>query len=476
MRYSKGAASLLSTVFTFPIKSVVVVANIFDPIYHDNVGAIAPTKNKTGFGSEDKVALTNKLRQKCNDGHDDEDCTPGHGREHLAPTNSHAADAGILDTLVSADKGTDGTPSSGISIAASTCDPADIVDCYNGIVRGSNPAISCHERCNKSCCTYHDVYYSSFEDACSGFTGKVCKDESCNGKNACTDATIPSVINSCKDYESCFHAGYNAGLIKSMVDSCDGRRACFYAAAGGGSIGSIVNSCHGDYSCDTAAEENGSIGDITESCVGEGACDDLGNEHGKVGNVVKSCHGERACIETADDFGLIGSISGSCIGDYSCREFGSYFGTVGDLSNACTGKNACHLGAMYGGIIASIVNSCTADHSCRLLGHGAGKIGNVKDSCTALDSCRGAGYNRGSMGSITTSCNAEAACRDAGTGSSGAITSNLKGCCNTVSACELATQSTLPAQCNSKVRKYDEFALKLATCLQYNSIILCSPT
>jgi hypothetical protein len=59
------------------------------------------------------------------------------------------------------------------------------------------------------------------------------------------------------------------------------------------------------------------------------------------------------------------------------------------------------------------------------------------------------------------SCNADNSCKNAGIGSTGAITSNLKNCCNTVSTpstapgvCESATQATLPKQCNSKVRRY----------------------
>ena len=194
-----------------------------------------------------------------------------------------------------------------------------------------------------------------------------------------------------------------------------------------------------DLACNGAALLYGSIGDITESCIGLFACDDLGLDYGKVGNVVKSCLGYRACDDVAEGFGLIGDISGSCIGDKSCAYLGTFVGTI-----------------------ASITNSCSAEYSCYYLAKGGGKVGGVKDSCSAPNSCKKAGFNRGSLGSITTSCSAEDACLGAGSGTAGAITSNLKNCCNAASACELATQATLPAQCkNSKVRKCDVFAPKL---------------
>ena len=478
MRYSQAAASLLSTVFTFQAKSLVVDAgdnNIFNPTIDPeeaDVGALAPTtenkKNKRA-----KYLAFKELKQKCKEDEGNfkgcvQSALAGRGDGDNKGAKRHA-DIGILAAAggggATSNRTTPTSSSSGGSstwiarAVPSTC-TAGFVECKDGYLV-SDDTTTCYAECAGDCCKGYD-YYGDPVDGCAGFTGKVCKDGSCNGYDACEDATIPSVVNSCKYDGACENAGRYGGLIKSMVDSCNGYYACSYAAQIGGTIGNILGSCNEDLACGGAATLYGSIGDITESCIGLFACDDLGQGYGKVGNVVKSCLGYRACDDVAEGFGLIGDISGSCIGDKSCYYLGKFGGTVGVLSGSCTAYQACMVGALAGGTIVSITNSCSAEYSCRGLAGGVGKVGGVKDSCNALYSCQKAGYNRGSLGSITTSRSAEDACLGAGSGTAGAITSNLKNCCNAASTCESATQATLPAQCkNSKVRKCDVFAPKL---------------
>ncbi len=185
----------------------------------------------------------------------------------------------------------------------STC-TAGFVECEDGILV-SDDTTTCFADCDGNCCTYYDLNDNPV-DACVGFTGKVCKDGSCNGFNASCNkkATIPSVVNSCKDYGACRFAGGYGGSIKSMVDSCIGIYACHGAAYYGGTIGNIIGSCFGEYyTCMSAVMTYGSIGDITESCMGYIACDDIGQVYGKVGNIVKSCLGESACNDTSEYFG-----------------------------------------------------------------------------------------------------------------------------------------------------------------------------
>ena len=95
---------------------------------------------------------------------------------------------------------------------APTC-TAGYVDCVKGIVRGTS--ISCTEECDGKCC----VGYV----ACKNFTGKVCKDESCNADRACLYATIPFVVNSCKDYEACT----SARISSSLNNCCNTKGECY---------------------------------------------------------------------------------------------------------------------------------------------------------------------------------------------------------------------------------------------------------
>ena len=408
MRYSKAAASFLSTAFTFQAKSLVVFADIFDPVIdqeaHDGVGGLAPTNYK-----------------------------------------SAGADAGIL-----------------AAAASSTCPTADVVKCDKGNLAGSQ-STSCFDACGGlggDCC--------QGTRACDDFTGSVCKDGSCNGEDACYKANILSVVNSCSGPNACHKAGYDGGLISSIVDSCSGDSSCEYVAENGGFVGDIVGSCSATdgYACHYLGRNGGRVGDVLNSCDGKYACADVGHR-GTVGDMTESCLGYGACDDFGRDGGKVGNVVKSCNGDRACRETAEKFGTIGDITESCIGEKACYNLSKYGGTVANITNSCTVGFSCNYLGKYFGKVGHIKDSCTALESCAGTASNRGSTGSILTSCRAEDACLNAGSGQAGAITSDIVNCCNTVDACELDNEATLPAECKirpspsptSKVRwKCDAFA------------------
>ena len=441
MRYSQAAASLLSTVFTFQAKSVSAEDadnnNIFistiDP-ETDSIGALALTTNDKneegnnfGFKVQSQTPSTTRPRGNAvSQSHGSRDPNPP--KSGGAQAQATAADIGIL----AADD---------ISILAqaapSKC-TAGFVDCKDGYLASDNTT-TCYDKCAGDCCKGY--YNGTIYDDCFGFTGKVCKDGSCNGEGTCVNATIPSVVNSCKGKFTCYKAGYDRGLIKSMVDSC-----------------------HGEYACSYAAQTKGFIGDLIGSCNGFGACYYIAADRGSIGKMTNSCIGKLACSYAARYSGFISSISGSCIGKESCSFLGYDDGTVGVVSNACTGTYSCFDGASYGGSTKSITNSCTDNFSCTNLGKNASKVGDVKDSCKGYASCFSLSGGKGSsVGSISTSCNADFACFIAGNGTASAITSNLKNCCNTASACEYATQAKLSAQCkksnsnsnsNSKVRKY----------------------
>jgi len=426
MRYSKGAASLLSSVFTFQAKPL-VAANIFIPSGDheaaDGVALLAPSEDNADAGIllQDEPLRAIKLKQKCDELNID--CSmlgkKLHGRTGID------ADTGLLAPADTAAKnGMDVAPSSWLaSTTVSTCEQG-FVDCVNGFVRGSNPAQTCFDACAGACCTYIDT------DACERFTGKVCKDgSSCNGFQACNNANITSVVNSCKAFKACNKAAYKGGSIGNIVDSCDGKNACGYGAY-----------------------EYGTIGSITGSCTVENACVSLGMNGGIVGSVTNSCNDKYSCVGAAFLGGSIGNIEGSCNGISTCYLLGGYGGTVGSLTNSCNATFSCAKGATFRGVIGNIANSCTTNSSCFSLGRGIGKVGHVTDSCTRENSCKKAGSNRGSIGSISASCNADAACNSTGSGSAGAITSNLMGCCNTPSVCQSANQTTLPKECSSKVR------------------------
>jgi len=250
--------------------------------------------------------------------------------------------------------------SSSFSLLQQSSSPctAGYVECENGYVKNSDPQVTCASECGSNCCV------GSY--ACWKFTGKVCKDgNSCNGKVACSEATIYSVVNSCIGYQACIRAGFDGGKIGKMVKF-----------ARGGQVGDVVDSCIGKYSCKFAAYR-GSVGNITMSCAATYGCYSVAMQ-GTAGNIVNSCNDDKACSMLAR------------------------YGDVGDIQDSCVGKFSCFQGAASGGMI----------------------------------------------GDIMMSCNYETACYQAGKNAAGAITSNVKNCCNTAAeVCKYATEATLPADC-----------------------------
>ena len=176
-------------------------------------------------------------------------------------------------------------PSMSPTTAFSLHCPAAIgyVDCVNGTVR-TNPGASCADACllqgEGKCC--------SGDYACTGFTGTVCKDGSCNGFAACYNASISSAVNSCKGDYSCD----SAGQLGSVINSCNGYEACQYAGLRSGTTRDVRDSCNQNYACRSIAY-NGTIGNITSSCNADHACSLAGspspNGTGAVYSSLTSC-------------------------------------------------------------------------------------------------------------------------------------------------------------------------------------------
>ena len=142
---------------------------------------------------------------------------------------------------------------------------AGYVDCVNGFVRTatSSTTISCEAACQGSCCVG--------PKSCDGFTGKVCRDGSCQGILACTNAKIPIVISGCQQNNACTNAGREQGSVESVVNSCSGIMACYQLGYNEGRVGNVYSSCNNNFACDSAGRE-GSIGHIESSCNAYKAC------------------------------------------------------------------------------------------------------------------------------------------------------------------------------------------------------------
>ena len=96
----------------------------------------------------------------------------------------------------------------------------------------------------------------------------MCKDGSCSSIEACRNALIPLVANSCKG----------------------GIYACWVSPRFQGKVGSIVNSCTGSFSCENLGA-GGEVGDVEDSCNGLSSCSNSGFG-GSVGSLKKSCNAE----------------------------------------------------------------------------------------------------------------------------------------------------------------------------------------
>ena len=170
--------------------------------------------------------------------------------------------------------------------------PAGYVDCVNGYMRTNN-SISCNTACEGKCCTG--------TDACTDFTGKICKDDSsCKSTKACYSASIPLVVKSCNGKYACYYAE----KVLKTVNSCNGNGACFYVGlySPDSTARAIRDSCNGYYACASAAYK-GNIGNITSSCNAKYACYVAGssppNGTGPITSILSSCcNGESECDYT----------------------------------------------------------------------------------------------------------------------------------------------------------------------------------
>jgi hypothetical protein len=169
-----------------------------------------------------------------------------------------------------------------------------MVDCLNGLVRGS--FTTCAAACGSDCCVGNN--------ACSGFTGKLCKDGSCTGAWACTFASIPSVVNSCKGNYACYNTGYY-GYVGTISTSCHGIDACCYLGTYG-DAGNVMDSCTSYQACDSVAYK-GYIGHLTSSCKNANyACKGAGSPTNGTGTIpydLQNCcnDGDSICIEANKD-------------------------------------------------------------------------------------------------------------------------------------------------------------------------------
>ncbi len=171
------------------------------------------------------------------------------------------------------------------------------VDCSNGYVI-DNRTQTCADACGSSCCYGYA--------ACSGFTGKICKDgKSCVGMRACLNGKVKSVVNGCIGENACYSGtitesvvngciGENAcnnGNVTSVVNGCNGTGACVL-----GKVESIFNGCNGKFACFFAGGYGGTVGSIQDSCNGYSACDGVGFR-GSIGSILHSCNAYKACFK-----------------------------------------------------------------------------------------------------------------------------------------------------------------------------------
>lgn len=222
---------------------------------------------------------------------------------------------------------------------------------------GVRTSTSCHLACDGLCC--------QGSNACLRFTGKVCKDGSCNGFGACEGANIPQVINSCRAWPD---SGGDPGTQ-------DGERACkLTGGAGVDPVGNFTDSCWGKASCENVGY-NGQVGNVVNSCHGAGAatsagesnvCKNVGAEGGAAGNIISSCHGRSSCSSMArrNYEGLarsVGDIMNSC----GSWELGFALDSQG---NSLAGESNC-LSLAKGGLanrepISQVMNCCRSGSSC----------------------------------------------------------------------------------------------------------------
>jgi len=172
--------------------------------------------------------------------------------------------------------------------------------CPQGFVTYVDGVVAEGEGCGDNCCIGGSFFGNTFE-ACEGFTGRVCRDGSCNGINSCRDAEVDTVSgSSCSGTGAC----RSARSVEISDQSCQGQAACRSLGnrddADGFKVTLITGgSCSGEDSCRNAIVESVLEG----SCVGENSC--------KASTIVQvsggSCDGDNACRNA-----ILDVVSGSC--------------------------------------------------------------------------------------------------------------------------------------------------------------------
>lgn len=176
-------------------------------------------------------------------------------------------------------------PDSNPPNSGSLCPANNYIICVNGF----NDGISCATACNGQCCIG--------PDACTGFTGKICRDGSCNGFRACTSSSVQLVVNSCKSSAACAYAGREGGgTVGQIVNSCSEQYAC-YKLGWNGFVGNVLDSCHGLYACQNGGSSGGSIASITRSCNNYQACfvAGVGSNGGILTDMRDCCNSYNGC-------------------------------------------------------------------------------------------------------------------------------------------------------------------------------------
>eukprot|EP00581_Thalassiosira_minuscula_P028023 CAMPEP_0183753568 /NCGR_PEP_ID=MMETSP0739-20130205/3024_1 /TAXON_ID=385413 /ORGANISM="Thalassiosira miniscula, Strain CCMP1093" /LENGTH=623 /DNA_ID=CAMNT_0025990075 /DNA_START=110 /DNA_END=1981 /DNA_ORIENTATION=- len=357
---------------------------------------------------------------------------------------SVAADVGVLPPRrrrnqknTEAENGLVGSDSEGSSTTSSssrfleapiTCGAGiDYVECIDGKTADD---ISCEEACAGECCVG--------QDACSDFTGRICRDGSCTGYRACANSDIGRVVNSCHGRRVC-----EIAAIDTVIDSCVDYMACQYSIMGYVKNSCLNETCAEGEVCDVSCFYT-VLDSVVDSCHGYQACILMGGGIAYVGNVRNSCRGELSCSAAFILGATAGNIYDSCHGEWACTTMSSHGGTVGNMYNSCIDTESwghtCVGAAMYIGSIGDMTNACIGLETCPMMGARDGNVGNVADSCHGHLACEKFGESGGQLcvGDIVYSCNADESCLNAF--QEVHTTGPLTDCCNEENVCEGVTE------------------------------------
>jgi len=142
------------------------------------------------------------------------------------------------------------------------------------------------------------------EGACRGLTSELVF-KSCNGNLTCENAAIDVARWSCDGYEACKGAVADKLKGSKAGDACAGYRACMYLGADEGNVGNVTKSCVGDYACENLGRDGGTLSRLVRGCKGEKACKDVARGDGAaLAEIASSCHGTEACQALARDLTL----------------------------------------------------------------------------------------------------------------------------------------------------------------------------